>query len=299
MKDIAASVLSRLLNISKENKEDYQSLLIRFIAERFLSRLGKSSYRDEFILKGAYLLTLTLENMNYRSTKDIDFLKTGATDIDFLIKAFIEICSIEDKSDGVIFDSDTITLRENREQNTYNGQRVKIIAYIGKTRTTLQIDIGIGDSVYPAPCSIEIPSLLDLDTASISSYHIYTVIAEKLEAIISLSLITSRMKDFYDIYIIISNLKLEYAALKESISRTFHNRGTTIPTQLPLVLSTTVINDKTKQMQWKAFLSNIRQEQTDLDFEKVVKLISDFFSVFLNSQNANIYTSWSADKGWS
>jgi len=143
LKNIPASVLSRPLHLSRKNKEDYNSNLVRYVAERFLYRPGQSEYKDKFILKGAYLLTITLNSQTYRTTKDIDFLKTGESNSDNLKAILIEICLLEDPTDGVMFDIDSITLKDIHEQNKYQGQRAKIITHIGNARIPLQIDIGI------------------------------------------------------------------------------------------------------------------------------------------------------------
>lgn len=143
LKNIPASVLSRLLQLSRKNKEDYSSILVRYVAERFLYRLGQSKYKDKFILKGAYLLTITLDSQTYRTTKDIDFLKTGESNSENLKAVLIEICLLEYPTDGVTFDIDSITLKDIQEQNKYQGQRAKIITHIGNARIPLQIDIGI------------------------------------------------------------------------------------------------------------------------------------------------------------
>ena len=176
-KDYSTSVLARLLNHHRTQKEEYQSLLIRYVAERFLYRLGQSLYRESFILKGAYLLTITLEDQTYRTTKDIDFLKIGETGAKFIHVALKSICEISYPEDGVRFDQDSIKLQDIQERNSFKEQRAKITAFIGKARVVLQIDIGIGDSVYPTQIARKIPSLLGLNPPEISSYPIETVIS--------------------------------------------------------------------------------------------------------------------------
>lgn len=139
-KDHSASVLARLLNHSRIHKEDYQSLLIRYVGERFLYRLGRSSFRDDYVLKGAYLLSITLEDHTYRTTKDIDFLKTGDSGAQHIQESLRSICSIAYPEDAVKFDLDSISIQDIREHNAYQGQRAKIQTYIGKARVVLQID---------------------------------------------------------------------------------------------------------------------------------------------------------------
>ena len=276
-KDLSASVLARLLNHSREKKEDYQSLLFRYVAERFLYRLGQSEYRDSFILKGAYLLSLTLEKQTYRTTRDIDFLKTGAADETELEQSLQAICAVPFPQDAVRFDTDSIYLQQTiREQNTCQGQRAKIAAYIGKARVILQIDIGFGDSVYPTPVSRTFPSLLDLNKPVISSYPIETVIAEKLEAIVAISMLTSRMKDFYDLYVISSSQELDYILLKTALTKTFSRRGTRYPEDLPTTFSDQVYEDATKKKQWNAFTNKLRNEHSNLAFQTVIHRLQEF-----------------------
>ena len=248
---VPESVLSRLLSYSKAHRIDYNSLLIRYIAERFLYRLGTSSYRDFFILKGAYLLSIRFDGQQYRTTKDIDFLKVGDSSTEALRKSLVDIVSIEEKLDGVVFDPDTMKIDPIREHKVYQGHRVKISSYIGKARLVLQIDIGIGDSISPAPVSYEIPSLLDLPDPTITSYPLESVVAEKLEAIFSIGMLNSRMKDFYDLYFISCKESFSSASLMEAVRCTFARRGTPFPENFPPVLSPTVIEDTVKQRQWE------------------------------------------------
>ena len=217
--NIPASILSRLLNYSREHNTDYQSLLNKYVAERFLYRLGRTEYQQSFILKGAYILTIMLENQTYRTTKDIDFLKTGNTEKRRNQNAITAICNTACPEDGVTFDAFSVRIDDIRELDLYNGHRVKLSAYIGNVRNILQIDIGIGDTIYPVAKRQRIESILDLPDAEITAYPIETIIAEKLEAIVSKSILTSRMKDFYDLYIIISEFELDYFTVHSAVSK--------------------------------------------------------------------------------
>ena len=296
-KNILASVLARLLKHSNEYQENYQSLLIRYVAERFLYWLGLSEYKTSFILKGAYLLTVVLEEQVYRTTKDIDFLMKGNTDTYEITKAISSICSIQYQEDGVKFDRKSLQLQNIRKQNTYKGQRAKVNAFIGKAKVVLQIDIGIGDYIYPNPILRNIPSILKLHSPNIVSYPIETVIAEKLEAIIVLSLLTSRMKDFYDLYVISSSSNLDYSTVKTAIENTFNRRITPIPNEMPEDLSEQVYEDVTKKQQWKAFVGKLRNEHTDMQFSTVIKRIQDFTRVFWIN-NKDKPSTWEPEKGW-
>ena len=296
--DYSASVLARLLNHSRSHKENYQSLLIRYVIERFLYRLGQSEYKDSFVLKGAHLLTITFKNQTYRTTKDIDLLKSGDTQPEMIRDSLEAICSIPYPEDGVIFDKASIKMQDIREQNTYHGHRAKIDTFIGKARVVLQIDIGIGDSIFPGPVYTTIPTILDLQSSIVPSYPIETVIAEKLQAIIALSLLTSRMKDFYDLYIISMVFTLDYKTVKNAIRRTFKRRSTPIPKEAPVVFSEKVYNDDTKMRQWKAFVSKLRNEHSDLRFPDVIKRLQAFTEVFFGDDSTKL-SSWTPEKGWS
>ncbi|MBL7007076.1 MAG: nucleotidyl transferase AbiEii/AbiGii toxin family protein, partial [Spirochaetia bacterium] len=263
----------------------------------FLFRLGKSTFRGSYVLKGAYLLTIVLEDQTYRTTKDIDFLKTGKTDTDSIRESLESICTIQYPEDAVVFDIASISLQDIREQNVYHGQRAKLRATIGKARVILQIDIGHGDSVFPDPVTKEIPSLLPMDAPHIESYPIETVIAEKLEAAVYLSLLTSRMKDFYDLYIITMAFSLDYRDLQNAVQQTFHRRNTALPTEMPIVFSEQVYQDETKQTQWKAFTRKLRNEHSALPLEKVIKQISRFSAPFWTRTDPGPMT-WNPDSGW-
>ena len=296
--NVPASVLARLLNVSRENREDYQSLLIRYVAERFLRRLGISEYANDFILKGAYLLNITLDRQVYRTTKDIDFLRVGETDTAKTEKELRSICAIPDETDGVCFDIDSITVHDIREQNAYHGQRAKVRAHIGQTRITLQIDIGIGDSVYPFPLPRSISTLLEMDPPHVLSYPIETVIAEKLEAIVSMSMATSRMKDFYDLYSISLGMEVDYRSVATAIQKTFNRRRTTLPAAVPDILSEPVLRDETKQKQWSAFTRKLRNEHINLDFSTVIARISDFTSpIWIHDTEVEVQR-WLPESGW-
>lgn len=296
-KDYSASVLARLLNHSRTHKEDYQSLLIRYVSERFLYRLGRSSYRNAYVLKGAYLLSITLEDQIYRSTKDIDFLKTGDVAAQHILESLRSICAIDCREDAVEFDPDSISTQDIREHNNYQGQRAKIQTYIGKARVMLQIDIGIGDFIYPNPIRKKVPPLLEMDGPEIESYPIETVIAEKLEAIIALSLLTSRMKDFYDLYIISRTFTLGFEDVSKAVRQTFARRKTALPTDTPAVFTEHFSLDSAKQMQWKAFVRKLRNAHSSIELPDVVDRISEFTNVLWNSDQEHPQA-WDPRSGW-
>ncbi len=294
--NIPASILSRLLKHSREQKTDYQSLLNKYVAERFLYRLGQTEYKQSFILKGAYILTIMLENQTYRTTKDIDFLKTGNTEKEEIKNAIAAICNTDCPEDGVTFDADSIQIDDIRELNLYNGHRVKLTSFIGNVRNILQIDIGIGDSIYPEAKRQRIESILDLPDTEITAYPIETIIAEKLEAIVSKSILTSRMKDFYDLYIIISGFELDYFTVHSAVLKTFERRGSAIPEILPIALSDEFYKDPLKQKQWNAFVKKLRNEYSNLSLQTVINEL-EIFTEALWKKNSSL-KKWIPKKGW-
>jgi len=208
------------------------------------------------------------------------------------------ICTIQYPEDAVTFDISSISLQDIREQNVYHGQRAKIRATVGKAQVILQIDIGHGDSVFPGPVTKKIPSLLPMDAPYIESYPIETVIAEKLEAAVYLSLMTSRMKDFYDLYIITRAFSLNFRDLQNAIQQTFQRRNTQLPTEMPLVFSEQIYQNDTKQTQWKAFTKKLRNEHSNLPLEEVINQISRFSAPFWLQIDPKPVI-WTPDSAWS
>ena len=252
-KNIAISVRERLLNLAKAEKTDFNNMLVRFALERFLYRLSESSYHNNFLLKGALLFTLWYD-MPHRATRDIDLLGFGRSDLAIIQKTILEIASI-DVDDGMIFETENIRLEEIRKNMGYAGVRVIVPAMLDKARCKTQIDIGFGDAVTPKPSSEKYPVLLtDLPAPTLLTYPVYTVIAEKLHAIVLFGMANSRIKDYFDLLILIQTQKLDLSILAKAIKSTFERRNFSLPNKLPIGLTDEFSQDKTKQLQWQTFL---------------------------------------------
>lgn len=250
--NIAASVKEKLLNYSKSNSLLFNSVLLQFLQERFLHRISKSAYVNNFTLKGA-LLFLAHDISRLRPTQDIDLLGNSLpNEVDDITKIFSEISSIN-FNDGVTFDPNTVTSQRIIEQDKYSGIRVNLTAHLGTIRQQLQIDIGFGDVVYPQAVQMEYPVILDLEAPVLNVYSIESAVAEKFEAVVSLGLATSRMKDFYDIHFFASNKKFDLVFLHNAITETFKNRETSLEKRLS-VQGNKYKTDKNLQMLWTAFL---------------------------------------------
>lgn len=190
----------------------------------------------------------------YRATKDVDFLKSGEASIGYLTQVFVDLCEQPtDLDDGLIFDTESVQAREIREEDSYGGIRVTLKATLAKANIAIQADIGIGDAITPHAESIEFPVLLDMPSPSLMAYPAETVIAEKFEAMVSLGIANSRMKDFYDIWAIQKFIRFDEEVLAKAIRNTFKRRGTKLPTEPPLALTNGFSMDGTKQKQWNAF----------------------------------------------
>lgn len=297
-RNIPASVRARLLNLSRDRQEDYNLTLTRYVSERFLYRLGKSPCRQDYVLKGAMLLTVSLDQLRYRPTRDIDMLRTGSRD-EASIRADLDtICSIEGNSDGLLFDAPNSDVVEIRENNRYRGMRIRISVTLGNARLKLRIDLGFGDAVYPPPQSITLKALLNQGEPQVLAYPLEAVVAEKFEAILSIGMITSRMKDFFDIYVLATTRSFGRAALLRSIEATFQRRNTQLPAVVPTVLGEELLQDPNKQTQWRAFAQRIERDPAQLSLAVVLEQLRSFLRIAWDPDFAASVSRWTPEEGW-
>lgn len=225
--DKAKSIKARLLNMADSNNKKYQQLIVRLFHERLLFRLSKSEYRERFILKGGALL-YAFEEFIPRPTLDIDF--TGHrinNDKANVLTAFKNIASMSYPEDGITFHTDTLTADDITVEKTYPGVRIGMVANIGSYKQNLTFDIGFGDVIVPRPQELEYPTLFDaMEEPDILAYSLETVVAEKFQTMIDRGRFNSRMKDYFDLYRIISVHQFDNTLLSEAIKATFENRGT-------------------------------------------------------------------------
>ncbi len=278
IKNIEHSVRQRLLDVSKKRKVDYQFCLTHYALERFLYRLSKSSHAEKFILKGALLL-MSWTNEPYRPTRDLDLLGYGDATPDNLENVITEICLSEVEPDGLVFDTETLTIEEIREDLDYDGYRVKIPVYLGKVRIPIQIDIAFGDAISPQLEFLEYPSLLDLPPAHVSTYPKETVVAEKLQAAVVLGIRNSRMKDFFDLLWLSRLFPFDSKTLTNAIQATFKRRRTELPATKPLPLTEDFASDPAKQAQWRAFLNKNGISNVPADFKQVISTLGSFLVI--------------------
>lgn len=277
-KDLAASVRSRLLSIAKAEGSDFNLVLVRFALERLLYRLSISAHADHFLLKGALLFALWYD-LPHRSTRDADLLGFGATDLDSVAQTFREIAAI-DVEDGIVFDPASVTAKEIRKDAGYAGARVLIAAEIAKARCKTQIDIGFGDAVTPGPVQAVYPVLIDdLPAPRLHTYPAYTVVSEKLHAIALLGMTNSRVKDYFDLWVLLDREVLNPGTVAQAIAATFTRRGMAVPAELPTGLTDEFAGDPTRQALWTAFLK--KNELAALPLADVVSRLREVLAPVL------------------
>ena len=221
--------------------------------ERLLYRLSVSEHADNFLLKGALLFTLWYD-VAHRPTRDADLLGFGPDDVDTAVKTFRQICLIP-AEDGVVFDPDSVKGSSIRKEVEYGGVRIDMQAKLDGARIALQVDIGFGDAVTPAPQAISYPVLLDdFPAPQLRAYPKYTVIAEKFHAVCLLGLANTRMKDYFDLWVLLDDTTLDPFEMRRAIEATFERRKMPMPTTVPVGFANIFADDATKQIQWKAFL---------------------------------------------
>lgn len=271
-KNIVASVKGRLLHIARSEGKNHQLLLLRYFQERFLYRLSKSRYGEHFCLKGAAFL-YALEGEKSRVTKDIDFLGVHIQATHRSMRqAITEICEISHKEDGVTFDLTSLEVEDIVKDGNYQGIRIGITAHLDRTKQRLQIDIGFGDAVVPAPMEMTYPVILEMEAPIIIAYSIESTIAEKFEAMIDLAEINTRMKDFYDVYHLLKNHPVDSEMLEEAIRQTFERRETPSPKSHSL-FETDFYLDEERNSRWQAWLRKAKLDM-GMEFSAVMPFIN-------------------------
>lgn len=273
--NLPASVLARLLNRARERGDDYQILLTSYCFERFLFRLGRSDLRDRFVLKGAALLRVW-SGEPYRATRDLDLLRTGGGSVAQIVENVRAIAELEVAPDAVDFDAASVRTEEIRAEDEYVGTRVRVLARIGTAELPLQIDVGLGDSLWPAPIVRQYPTLLDFAPAEILTYPREGVVAEKLEAMVILGDRNSRIKDFFDLHYLAASFEFDRATLTEAIRRTFGHRGTPIPEGPPIGLTSAYWENPSRPAQVRAFARRSGLDVPDDPNMEIGSLLRDF-----------------------
>ena len=270
-RNIGASVRQRLLNLAHARVQPMDLLLTRYALERLLHRLGLSPHRERFVLKGAMLLATWFDEP-HRATRDVDLLGFGDAAQDALLGTFREIMAVE-VDDGVTFDLEGLRIEAIREEVEYGGSRLRTTAALAGARIPITVDIGFGHATEPGVEDIDLPVLLDMPSPHLRAYPPETVIAEKFHAMVALGRANSRMKDYYDVWMLVSSCELEPERMRRAIKATFARRNTEIPATVLDGLSDTFSGDAGKRRQWDAFGRSLSIQVPELD--RVVRELRD------------------------
>lgn len=294
-RDLAASVRQRLLNYARTEKVEFEYVLRRYANERFLYRLSRSRWGERLILKGANVF-LVWSREGFRQSRDVDLLARGLP-IEEVEGCIREITGVDVEPDGLTFLPDTIRLEEIREEAEYGGTRVHLEALLSGARIPVQLDIAFGDPVIPAPEVQRFPTILEGSLApDVLTYPRETVVAEKYEAIVRFGEANTRLKDFFDLWVLQDQFAFD-GTVAEAITQTFQNRGTMIPESDALVLSETFIRGVGRD-RWQAFLN--RTELQAPSFEEVTSLLARFLGTPAEAARRGepLLARWQAQVGW-
>ncbi len=298
-KGLPVSVQTRLVRHARNTGLDPNLVLTRYGVERILYRLSRSPYADRFVLKGALLMLVWLGE-TIRPTRDADLLGFGDMSEQSLAQIFAEVCEVRVEVDGLEFLPSSVRVTPIREDDAYGGMRVTLQGRLGTARVHVQVDVGIGDAVYPEPQWLEYPGLLDLPHPRMLAYRPETTIAEKLHAMVVLGEINSRMRDFFDILALAQHKNFEGEVLAAAVRATFERRRTPIPAALPVALTPEFAAIPGKQTQWQAFLRKSGLASAPVQFGETVARIAAFLVPVIGAARdaSAIDHAWPAGGPW-
>ncbi|MDD4981562.1 MAG: nucleotidyl transferase AbiEii/AbiGii toxin family protein [Candidatus Omnitrophica bacterium] len=299
IKDIEASVKAKLQNKAKETNRPFSEVLQYYGMERFLYRFSKSKYADKFVLKGA-LLFAVWQIPDRRTTLDIDFLARFDNAIAAIETVMKDACDISVDPDGLKFDAQTVKGIKIKEDADYEGVRVKFTGFLDRARIPMQIDVGFGDIVYPKSKVVDYPVILDFPKPHLNGYPQESVISEKFEAMIKLGLLNSRMKDFYDIWLMTRQFEFKGANIASAIKKTFNNRKTDIPPKKPLFADEIYDEKSDRQTLWNAFVKKGDIQHAPETLSATAKEIERFLiePIIAINENVAFDKTWTSPKGW-
>jgi len=275
-RSVVPSVHQRLLNHAKASGRPFSEVLQYFGLERFLYRLGRSRYRDQFVLKGA-LMFAAWQLPSPRPTRDIDLLGRLDNTVEQIVSAIQMICLEPAPEDGLRFDAESISGERIIETADYAGVRVRFTAYLGSARIPMQVDVGFGDPLVPGPSLVRLPVILDLPSPELQCYSRESAIAERFQVMVYLGEVNSRMKDFYNVWLLSTHFDFDGRILSRAIRETFRWRRTNLPLH-PVAFSERFARDPGKQTQWAAFLRrhHLEDEKTPVTLHEAIQIISVF-----------------------
>ncbi len=273
-KNIVASIHQRLLNASKQTGRAFNDLVLYYAIERFLYRLSQSPYADRVVLKGGLMLNVWNAPVT-RVTRDIDLLGKLSNDLDRIAEVVRAVCAVAVEDDGLVFVPETVMARRIAEDAEYEGVRALFKGHFGKVPLAMQIDFGFSDVITPASVPITYPSVLGHSPPQLMAYNRETAVAEKFEAMIKHGELNSRMRDFFDVWVLAQNFAFDGRSLADAIRATFDRRQTTIEIE-PVCFSERFITTPAKVAQWKGFIKNSRVAPAPPEFAAVIARVRQF-----------------------
>lgn len=295
-KNIPASVRQRLLDRAKSDRRPFNELLQYYAIKRFLYRLSQSVHVDRFILKGALMLRVW-RSPELRPTMDIDMLGITSNQEADIVAQVQDILTVDVERDGLAFDPASIQAERITEDADYGGIRIRFLGALGLARINMQIDIGFGDIVYPEPEKSDLPTMLNSPAPRLLCYSRESSIAEKFEAMLKLGMLNSRMKDFYDIWLLSRQFDFDGPRLTEAIRLTFERRRTELPAEVDAFTESFI---GAKQTQWAAFRKRLGQKHVPVSFKEVAASVDCFLSpiIAVFSSGKQSPTNWTAPGPW-
>lgn len=298
VKNIAASVHRRLLNKAKESSRPFNELLQYFAIERFIYRLSKSPHTDKFILKGALMFSAWC-GLGSRPTMDIDLLGSIENRLEVISVAIKDACLMDVEADGISFNAETVEAIRITEDAEYEGVRVRVHGSLGNARVSIQIDIGFGDVIVPSASTVSYPAILDFPAPELKGYSMESTIAEKFQAMAKLGVLNSRMKDFYDIWILSRTFDFKGKILAEAVEKTFEKRNTPVTLDVALFYPS-FGNDGDKNRQWQGFIRKIKLINAPESFEEIIGAVKLFLEPLVASivERRAFNNNWIAPGPW-
>ena len=298
MKNIVASVHQRLLNQARQEGRPFNEMLQYYAMERFLYRLCASNHAKKFVLKGALMFTVW-RTSNTRSTMDIDLLGSCSNATDETSSIVRDICMIKVEPDGLLFDANSISAEHITEDADYEGIRLRVRGSLGAARISLQIDIGFADVVVPRPTVLEYPVILDLPAPRLRCYSKESTVAEKFQAMVKLGVLNSRMKDFYDIWLMAQEFDFKGTVLAKAVKETFNRRKTEIRGESIAFLNA-IAEEQAKQQQWSGFLRRSHINDAPSELGDVIAGLDSFLGPisYAVASGGSFTKNWNAPGPW-
>ena len=261
-------IKGRIKSVAKQNNADARTLMRIYMTERFLERLAQSEYRDNFIIKGGILVTAMI-GVAHRSTMDIDTsMKNLNLSAEDALRVVNQVKDI-DLDDGVSFDvKDVSNIMDEME---YPGIRVTMNANVGRLVTPLKIDISTGDVITPRAIEFNYDLLLEDRSISLWSYNLETILAEKLQTVLARGILNTRMRDFYDIRMLLDTYedKVNKAVLKDAFAATCKKRGTDHLQEQAEEIIKIIEADEQLQVLWRAYQKKYSYA-AEIDYASVI-----------------------------